>query len=1191
MGNQFSCIIIGEGTLPIQCAEILRDKGHDIYGVVSVDNSVHTWAESNKIPHIQPSDNLREFLSQQPFDYLLSIVNPSVLPEEILELPRQCAINYHDAPLPRYAGVNATSWALMNQEKTHGVTWHVMAVTVDAGDILKQVIIDIADDETALTLNGKCYEAALNAFNQLVDELCFGTAVATKPNLNERTYFSRSKRPSAGGIISWKRSAHELDAMIRALDFGTYPNPLGKAKLVINNNFFIVSQLEVLENLSKRAPGTIITIEPNLIQVSTASYDIALHQVLTINGQVLSIADLVEKFGLQVGYQFCDIEPDQVRQIEKLDKSIPKYENFWVKRLASLELLALPYAQRTTLHLDKQQYAYAKMSLPHEAIAFLQERYPQWNWGDFLETAFVAYLARIGSQGYFDIGYKHIDLQQQLVGTAGLFASVVPHRVEVDCEQSFEQVFQAYHKQVKLTRKNLTYAQDVVSRYPALRSLPQLGSKQLFPVVIERVEKLEDHQGESGNELSFIIAADGKECCWLYNTELLDGDKITRMQEQFAVFVQGIVNQPEEPVAYLPLLSQEERYKIWVEWNDTQVNYPPDKCIHQLFEEQVEKTPDAVAVVFENTQLTYQQLNQRANQLAHHLRSLGVGPEALVGICLERSLEMIVGLLAILKAGGAYVPLDPTYPSERLAFVLQDTQTSLILTTAQLVNSLPTHAAQVVCLDSQWQAIAHNSQENLVCEATPDNLMYIIYTSGSTGQPKGVMIPHRGIYNQLQWRQTTFKLTQQDKVLQTISFSFDPSVWQIFWPLCNGAQLILARPGGHQDPAYLVKVIVEQQITVIALVPSILSVLLEQHLIENCQTLKHITCGGEALSVKLIEQFFAKLNLHNVLLNCYGPTEASIDATFWKCQHSTNYLIAPIGRPIANTQTYILDSHLQPVPIGVPGELYIGGVGLGRGYLNRPELTQERFIVNPFHRREDQSLNVERLYKTGDLARYLSNGDIEFLGRLDNQVKIRGFRIELGEVEAAIAQHPSVQQTVVLAREDNPGDKRLVAYIIPHPEQTPSSDELRGFLQEKLALHMVPSAFVFLNNLPLNPNGKIDTRALPAPSFSRPDLQQAFVAPRTPTEQQIADIWVSVLKLEKVGIHDDFFVLGGHSLLATQIMSRLHQAFGVDLPLRTLFEVPTVAKLAHRIETVQWANQLLPASFDEMTDDYEEGRL
>lgn len=597
--------------------------------------------------------------------------------------------------------------------------------------------------------------------------------------------------------------------------------------------------------------------------------------------------------------------------------------------------------------------------------------------------------------------------------------------------------------------------------------------------------------------------------------------------------------------------------QVLQEWNDSQAVDHQHMCIHQMFEMQVERSPQAIAVVFENTELTYRQLNQQANQLAHHLRALGVGPEVLVGICLERSLEMIVGLLGILKAGGAYVPLDPAYPSERLGFILEDTQTPVLLTQEKFVNNLPPHQAQVICLDSNWQGNIQNTQENPVSETTADNLIYVIYTSGSTGQPKGVMISHRGICNQLYWKQTTFGLTQADKVLLTISFSFDPSVWQIFWPLCFGGQLFMARPGGHQDSAYLVKVITEQQITVLALVPSILRVLLEEKGIESCRFLRHIICGGEALPGELIERFFAQLNLDNVLYNCYGPTEASIDTTFWTCQRDTNYAIAPIGRPITNAEIHILDEDLQPVPIGESGELHIGGIGLARGYLNRPELTRDKFIFDPF-----SSQREAHLYKTGDLGRYLSDGNIEFLGRIDHQVKIRGFRIELGEIEAILSQHPALTQTLVIARDDVTDDKQLVAYVVASPEQIPSQVELRRFLQGQVPEYMVPGFFVFLDTLPLNPNGKIDRRALPAPDTFTLRLSTNFIPPQNSTEEVLATIWAKVLRLKQVGIHDNFFELGGHSLLATQVMSRVRQAFGIEIPLQLLFENPTIATLA-----------------------------
>ncbi|WP_289500830.1 amino acid adenylation domain-containing protein [Gloeocapsopsis sp. IPPAS B-1203] len=578
--------------------------------------------------------------------------------------------------------------------------------------------------------------------------------------------------------------------------------------------------------------------------------------------------------------------------------------------------------------------------------------------------------------------------------------------------------------------------------------------------------------------------------------------------------------------------------------------------IHQMFEAQVMQAPDAVAVVFDNKYFTYQQLNQRANQLAHYLQSLGVGPEVLVGICIERSLEMVVGLLGILKAGGAYVPLEPEYPLERLSFILQETQVEVLLTQKRLAQSLPTSRA-LICLDSDWEVISQQSKENLVCETTGSNLAYVIYTSGSTGQPKGVMICHAGICNQLWWRQNTFPLTTADKVLLSFSFSFDPSVWQIFWPLSCGAQLVLARPGGHQDSAYLVKLIAEQQITTIAMVPAMLRLFLEEREVDACKCLRYVFCGGEALPAELQTHFFTRLNLDNVLHNVYGPTEASIDATYWCCDRNSNYQIAPIGRPIANTQVYILSAELQPVFVGVPGELYISGAGLARGYLNRPQLTAEKFIPHPFN-----SEPGSRLYKTGDLARFLPDGNIEFLGRIDHQLKIRGFRIELEEIEAVLRQHDCVKHSVVMGREDTPGDKRLVAYIIPSQEQAPTTSELRCFLKERLPDYMIPAVFIILKSLPLNANGKVDRHALPAPQPERPSLQTPFVSPQDPLELQLTNLWEQVLKTYPVGVRDNFFELGGNSLLAARLFSRIEEMFSEKLPLATLFQAPTIEQLA-----------------------------
>ncbi|GAA6619991.1 amino acid adenylation domain-containing protein [Scytonema sp. NUACC26] len=647
---------------------------------------------------------------------------------------------------------------------------------------------------------------------------------------------------------------------------------------------------------------------------------------------------------------------------------------------------------------------------------------------------------------------------------------------------------------------------------------------------------------------------------WEYNTDLFDATTIERMNGHFQTLLEAIVASPQQAIGQLPILTSAER-QLLGEWNNTHKDYP-QQCVHEFFENQVKRSPNAVAVLFEGEQLTYQELNNRANQLAHYLKTFGVQPGVFVGICMERSLEVVVGLLGILKAGGAYVPLDPEYPKDRLTFLIEDTQIPVILAQKKCVESLPNHEAQLICLDSDWEPISRYSQQNPNCEMTADSLLYIIYTSGSTGKPKGVMIPHRGISNMLHWRQETFELTAQDKVLQTYSLSFDPSVWQLFWPLSFGGQLVMARPGGHKDTAYLVHEIIERQITIIGLVPSIMNALLEEKKFEQCRSLRHVSTGGEVLSVELMERFHGCLNLGNLLVNCYGPTEASIDVTAWRSQSGVQNINVPIGRPIPNVQTYILDTNLQPVPVGHVGELHIGGIGLATGYLNRPELTKEKFIPNPF----DNS----KLYKTGDLARYLSDGNIEFLGRIDYQVKIRGFRIELGEIEALLSQHSAVQQALVMAREDVPGDKRLVAYVVLHSDANAlNSNQLRGFLTERLPKHMVPSAFVILDKMPLYPNGKVNRGALPAPDASHFSDRNNYVPPRTPTEEVLAEIWSQLLGIEQVSIYDNFFELGGHSLLVTQAISRSRQAFGIEMPLNQFFETPRIADLAEFIIQLQ----------------------
>ncbi|HEY9813596.1 MAG TPA: amino acid adenylation domain-containing protein, partial [Candidatus Sericytochromatia bacterium] len=646
-----------------------------------------------------------------------------------------------------------------------------------------------------------------------------------------------------------------------------------------------------------------------------------------------------------------------------------------------------------------------------------------------------------------------------------------------------------------------------------------------------------------------------------YNSDLFKSSTIERAIAHFQTLLAGIVADPECKLSELPLLIPSERQQLLIEWNNTQTNYPQDRCIHQLFEEQVAKTPDAIALVFEHQKLTYIDLNQKANQLAKYLQRLGVKSEDLVAICVDRTPQMAIALLGILKAGAAYVPLDPAYPQERLALILEDTQATVLLTQQKFVEtlyttSLPENKTKVICLDTDWHLIEQESLDNCTSDITSNNLAYVIYTSGSTGKPKGVQICHRSLVNFITAMQQELKLTVSDRLLSVTTITFDIAGLEIFLPLTVGASVEIVSREVATDGNQLSVKFNNSGTTIMQATPATWSMLLSAGWAGNKQL--QILCGGEALPQQLAKQI---LDRCKCLWNLYGPTETTIWSTIHQVKPEDE--LVAIGRPIANTQIYILDQHLQPVPVGISGELHIGGDGLSRGYLNRPKLTAEKFINNPFSNNADA-----KFYKTGDLARYLPDGTIEYLDRIDYQVKIRGFRIELGEIEAVLSQHPEVHQAVVVAREYQPGDQRLVAYVVPNVKMLHTTS-LQQVLKDKLPDYMLPSAFVILEALPLTPNGKIDRKALPAPDFTNSELTTSFVAPRTSVEKKLAEIWSQVLGVTQVGIHDNFFALGGHSLLATQLIAKVREEFQLELPLRSLFQFPTVAALAEQISQYQ----------------------
>jgi amino acid adenylation domain-containing protein/thioester reductase-like protein len=808
-----------------------------------------------------------------------------------------------------------------------------------------------------------------------------------------------------------------------------------------------------------------------------------------------------------------------------------------------------------------------------------------------LLATFQVLLQRYSGQSDFVIGTPISNRRRrEFEDLIGFFINTLALRADVAPELSFRELL----KRVRATALGAFVNQDLPfeqvvelaqperdpSRNPLFQVMFALQNAPRDSLYLEGLQvEVRQYTGVTAQFdlfLEMIQVQDGLQTCFEYNTDLFDAATIARMLGHFQTLLESVVADPDRRVSTLSMLPASEQRQIVVEWNATHAAYPEDWRLHELVEAQVARTPHAIAAIFEGQALSYAELNSRANQLAHHLQRLGVGPDVAVGICIERSLEMVIGVLAVLKAGGAYLPLDPAYPKERLTFMLADTQAPVLLTQQHLLSLLPPHNAHTICLDTDWPRIAYEPTWPASNSASADNLAYLIYTSGSTGRPKGVAMPQRPLLNLMAWQVQQWNPAQPATTLQFASLSFDVSFQEIFSTWCTGGTLVLISAETRQDSAELLKVLERESVERIFLPFVALQFLAEAA--EQQTTLpgrlrEIITAGEQLQMTPAIVRMLQRLG-NCTLHNHYGPSETHVvtahdlvgDPATWAA-------LPPIGRPISNSQMYVLDQHLRPTPVGIPGELYIGGDGVARGYLKRPELTAEKFIPDPF-----SDIPGARLYKTGDLARYLPNGEIAFMGRIDHQVKVRGFRVELGEIEALLQQHPGVRECVVVVREDNPGDKRVVAYVVAQHGADVTAGDVTVFLRDKLPEYMVPSAVVLLDALPLTPNSKVDRRALPKPAVAKRDDKRTIIPPRTPLEAQLAGLWAELFGLEEVSIDDHFFALGGHSLLAIRLTAQIKATFGLDLPLRDLFLSPTVAGCAQAIEAARHSSAFAQAS-------------
>ncbi|MER8563510.1 amino acid adenylation domain-containing protein, partial [Mesorhizobium sp. M0578] len=1145
--------------------------GHLIGAALCGDAIFAEWAARANIPYIASVDELCSRLKAEPVDCIFSVANPLILPPGVFGRARQGAFNFHDGPLPRYAGTHATSWALLAQESEYAITWHRIDDGVDTGDVVVHRQVLIAPTDTALTLNLKCYEAAVEGFRELLTGLAKGELTAYPQALVNRSYFPRRRRPDAAGCLRWDRSAQDLSAMTRALDFGPYhPNPLCLPKALVGDEVVTVRRLEVLPRRSGIPAGCLLEIHSSHWRVATGTQDVEVC-FGSSDGQALDARDLARHSNLNEGDRLPILSDEQAQSITAAHELLAPSEDFWRQRLEQLRILQFPFLSSCVAGAPPKRQssswfiasALAKLS-PNDRT-------------EYLVTAWLIYLARITGETELQLGWTPASDRSQagLKAVEVLIASVVPMEVTIDLAHDFEEMRKAVAGECAQLRAHASFARDLIARCRTVRGVEALRSHRPWPIGITITADSCSAAGDlasnassettlSGDLLTFELCALDGSFRWHFDASRLAPEQIDRMTQHLQTLLHSVLADAGRPVRDLDILPADERTYLLEELNRTAAAYPSDMCIHELFEAQVRQAPDAVAVVYEDERLSYGELNAQANRLAHHLIALGVKPDQPVAICLERSPAMVLGVLAILKAGGAYLPLDPAYPCARLRQVLDDAAPKLLLCDAAGRAALGAEAlADVSVVDLEtatpaWAELPACDPEPRAIGLTARHLAYVIYTSGSTGTPKGVMVEHGSLVNLGLAQIGLFGVCSNSRVVQFASFGFDASAWELVMAFGSGAALHLPADELRQASNKLSDYLRSEAITHATLPPALLQASRDP----GCLASQVLILAGELPKAELVRSLASAS-----IVNAYGPTEATVCATVWSCPDDFDGSVVPIGRPIANTRVYLLDGHGAPVPFGAVGELYIGGADVARGYLNRPDLTAERFIASPF-------VEGDRLYKTGDLGRYLPDGNLEFLGRNDDQVKIRGFRIEPGEIAARLCEHAWVREAVVVARQDRAGDKHLVAYVVCGPEAGSDEDgggalagALRAHVSGRLPDYMVPSAFVRLAALPLTPNGKLDRKALPAPADDA-YARAAYEAPRDAIETALAEIWAELLGVERVGRHDNFFELGGHSLLAVQLSSRLSRAVGVELPLTRLFARPVLADLAESIVEV-----------------------
>lgn len=1137
---------------------MLLEKKHDLLGAISSSENIKHWCMTHSVKYFETLDEFESNKPDLPLDILFSIGNEHILSESVLNYPKIGAINYHNSPLPKYAGLYATSWAILHGETEHAITWHWMRSHIDAGDILKQPQFTIDQGETALTLNLKCYEHAVHAFSELVDELATQSETSTQQDLSLRTYYGLKDKPKYLGFISWEFSAEKIERTCRALYFGSYKNELATPKIIITNQILIIPSCEILIEKSNLPPGSVVRLIDDAIQITTRTTDILIADLIDLQGNYFNVSNM----GALIGQQLKGLDPTFLNSLMKNHVYFqPQYEKFWVSEYKKCYQNDTTFLSHLNLsasnHVDSNGIKEVRLS--NDTLVQLKDFSNKIHIKEkyVLLAVLLIYWYRLNNYKNYSVSYSPIELQK--TNQQRYFLSKnIPLTTAFCDEMSLNNVLSwVFEEDGRLCKHSALL--DIFIRYPEIK--PVATSIDLG---INFYHAFEEVIGALNNKLCVHISEEGEALCignqTNYNMQLSSFAFLDKFESHFLCLLKNALNQPTKPLFKLNFLDSNEINCLLNSWNQTDFSYQKTTLLYQYFEAQAEKTPNAIAAIFGKLTMSYGELDRKSNKVANYLVEKQVLPNDVIGVFVHRGIEMIVCILGVLKAGAAYLPLDPHYPDKRIQYMLQHSQSKIVLTDNHMLkkNMGDYHGAIFNIVD-----ILNNeciSNQSPLVNIHYDDLAYVIYTSGTTGTPKGVAITHRSVCNHMVWMNHSYAFCEQHVFLLKTPFSFDASVWEIFIPLFIGAKLVIAPDDAHTSPVALIQLIQHYQVTVIQLVPSMLRELILTPEFAACSSLQHVFCGGEVLLQETIHSFMEHNHFGAFLHNLYGPTETTIDAVTLTCRIAdASSMVSRIGRPIYNTRLFVLDNRMQLVPAGILGELYISGDGVAKGYLHQPHLTDQKFLQNPF---DDHA--GSRMYKTGDLVKWQADGVIEFHGRTDTQIKIRGFRIEVSEIESCLEKHPDICQCLVKAESNHDGSVILSAYMTITGNNVTASD-IRDILKKDIPDYMIPARYFVVSKFLITPSGKLDrtTKLLPIKQLY---FAKEHVLPSTDIEIALHKIWCETFKQTDLGIHDDFFELGGQSLVAMQMITRIKKEFLVRMTIRALFDYPTIYSLSKELE-------------------------